>query len=319
MPDQRGGGRAALLAARTDIAEGRSDDARRELEEIAARESSGRRVRALALNDLGVLAFTEGAPDRARRLFEAALAVDDNLGFSHLNLGLVLEQLGGGHEALVALRSAAWCDPTEPDLVSALRRVSAHIGRPELADVVLAEVKQEHRLVVATEADLGFMRNDFHQGRRNALRALYRRLASLARVGRVLEWDCGSGVGSQWMAEAGCRVTGVCLTTESLLYARRRHEHRGTRFVRDLDLANGQTFDLVVSRAPDASASRVLSLAAQVAPGGRLVIPDTWPTADAPPAGFGPGESIPMLPSGMPGCRQRLVVWSREAVAGQTD
>ena len=319
MLERRTEGRVGLLAAQTEMSAEPVDMARKDLEDIVSDEKSGSRVRALALNDLGVMAFADGEPERARHLFEAGLAVDDHLGIAHLNLGLAFEEVGRNQEAIVSLRAAAWCDSAEPSLREALVRVATQLGRPELADGVLAQVKHEHLLVVATEADLGFMRNDYHRGRRNGLRAFYRRMASLAGFGRVLEWNCGTGLGCQWMAEAGCRSTGLCLSAESLLYARRRHEHRGARYMRDLDLENGEPFDLVLSRAPDAPASQVASLAAHLAPGGRLIIPASWPTAGIAPDGFVAGEKMPVQPHGLPGRRQQFVVWSREAAAGLSD
>ncbi len=173
-------------------------------------------------------------------------------------------------------------------------------------------MRYEHRLVIATERGTGFQRNDFHIGRRSALSALYALLAAIGPDGDILEWDCGTGVGSQWMAQSGRRVLGICRTEAELRYALRRHTGPCVRF--DALRAPGRSFDLVVTRAPLGTASRYARLAERVAPGGALVAPSTWPAADL-PRWFTRGEPLPEILRGLPGCTQQLVLWRNQAAA----
>jgi len=245
---------------------------------------------------------------RALGLLEASLALDDRSAIAHLQAGCVLEELGRPLEGLAELRAAAWCNPSEPGLRSALERCCHTLERPHMVSAVFAEVRFEHRLIVATSRELRLQRNDYYAPRRAALESAYRALAAQVPSGEVLEWDCGTGIGCYWMAQTGRRVTGICGTTAELEYTRAYHPHALVQYEeRELP---AREFSLVVARNPVAPAWRAAELGRQVAPGGALVVPSTWSQVGL-QRKFVRGTPLPEMLRDMPGCTQQLVMWRR--------
>ncbi|MAG55875.1 MAG: hypothetical protein CMJ83_06255 [Planctomycetes bacterium] len=309
---------STLALAREELGEGKILEAEQRLRTLAVDRSWSAAIRAIALNDLGVIAHHEGEWEQARQLLEVSLVHDDTVALTHVNLGQTLERLSQPGEAVAAYRAAGWCGGEEPSWAQHLRRAAAACADGSLATRVLNELRSEHRLVPTTEQDLGFLRNDYHPGRRRALEDFYLRAASLASGGRVLEWDSGTGVGCEWMGRHGCLVTGVGESREAVQYARRHAQHPQVAYVERERFRppppGDRGYDLVVMRAPDPQSNTLSRLIELVTPGGHLIVPESW-LPSGPPEGTRVGEKPPEIAGHLPGRPQRSVCLVRSGAA----
>jgi tetratricopeptide (TPR) repeat protein len=96
-------------------------------------------------NTLGYHALRDGEHGRARRYFETALALDEDLAWAHNNLAVTLRRAGDADAAEAAFRRAIDIDPRYAPARANLARLLARQGREREAAAMRAEAEALRR------------------------------------------------------------------------------------------------------------------------------------------------------------------------------